>query len=844
MKNLNSWLTFLALTLAAPLSPATAQTLDPSFVATSLYAPGSISSVVVQPDGQRIIVGSNLSRVNGTPLPNPGNNISRLQANGTLDAGFQQNVGATSTLFLRVRGLPNGQLLLTANSINSTPMMAGGITRREPLRLNADGTGDATFDAGEGAKPAAGATQGRVADMEPLPDGRLIVVGTFGSFNNVAAFGIARLTATGAVDASFNAGSGLSTSLANTGISTIGTLPNGKFIIGGNFTSYNGNACNGLARLNADGSFDPTFVQALGISSSVGSVVVTADGRILITGTLNGVPNSNRLARLLSTGAYDTNFTPPSTITGNIASGFGESVLALADNKVVFINGSTLTRLNANGTNDLSFQAPFISSADQLSSLALLPNGNVLVAGFFPGLDRGVVELTGTGALVPAFQPLLQTRGAIIALVRQADGKLVVGGNFSEINGQAVRRLARINADGTVDASYATGNTLNETVSDLALQADGRVVAAIGGVVGAGEVRRFLTTGAPDISLSAPALNRSATRVLVQPDGRILVGGSFTTAGGVTVPGFLRLLSDGSRDNSFTPAASGTSSFVVFRTFGLQPDGKIVVAGRFTPASGTAINTVARLENSGALDESFARGDFLNRFSQSSTPFNRLLVQPDSKILVVGDISSYNGTSRAGLARLNANGSLDAGFVPPAISGVVFTVALQPNSRLLVGGAFTGGGLPANLARLLPDGQADASFAGTAVPDVTVTALLIEPNGALVIGGPFTTVGGQPRLALARIIGASVLSVNAPHAVAEHTVAWPVPAHGTLFVAPAPTARPQSLELLDALGRSVRRQELRAGPPAQVSVEALPAGLYMLRVRYAEGMVVRAIQVQ
>ena len=843
MKKLNSCFLALVSVLLAPALPTAAQTADPTFAQTSFRGPGAAASVAAQPDGKRVIVGGNFTLVNGTPLSgvNSASNISRLNADGSLDAAFQQNVGISSGNFLRVRQLPSGQLLLTANSINSPIMTAGGISRREPLRLNADGTGDATFDVGDGAKPAVGGNLGRVADMQPLPDGRLIVVGAFGSFNNVPAFGIARLTATGAVDASFNAGLGLSSSAANAAIATITALPDGKLLIGGNFTSYNGNACNSLARLNADGSFDPTFGQALGAGSRVGNAAVTAEGRILIAGTLTGIPNSTRLARLLPTGAYDPSFTPSSS-TANTASVTGESVLVQADNKVVFINGATITRLNANGTTDFSFLPSFIPAADAPSSLAQLPNGNVLVAGSFNSLDDGVVELTGTGEPAATFKPLLQRPGFVRAVVRQTDGKLLVAGDFSAVNGQRGRRLVRFNADGTLDASYSSASTgLDYPVADLTLDLNGRALVAT-----AGGVRRFLTTGAADNSLTTPVFGGGTTRLLVQPDGRILVGGTFTSVGSVAAPGFVRLLPTGAHDNLFAPAVGSSGTFTTFRTFGLQPDGKVLVAGRFIPAGGTAssaINTVARLESSGALDETFVRGSFNPNSFQ--TNFTQLVVQPDDKILVAGAFTDYNGTPRPNLARLNATGSLDAGFVPPAMTGGLNKVVLQPNNRILIGGFFSGGGLPANLGRLLPDGQADASFAATAAPNSSVSALLIEPDGGLVIGGFFTTVGGEARQSLARLTAPNVLYAAAPRAVAERTAAWPVPARGTLFVAPAPTAHPQALELLDALGRTVRQQPLRPGDaPAQVSVETLPAGLYLLRVRYAEGTVSRRVQVQ
>ena len=221
-----------------------------------------------------------------------------------------------------------------------------------------------------------------------------------------------------------------------------------------------------------------------------------------------------------------------------------------------------------------------------------------------------------------------------------------------------------------------------------------------------------------------------------------------------------------------------------------------------------------------------------------------MAVQPDGKVLVGGQFTAVAGTARANIARLNADGTHDTGFTPPTLNGTVNKVVLQPNGRILLGGSFGGSGLPNNLARLLPSGAADASYAGTAVPGGTVRALLVQPDGNLMVGGTFATVAGQPYMSLARITASNVLHVAAPQAVADRTAAWPVPAHATLTVAPDASARPQTVELLDLLGRPVLRQALSGAAPAVLPLETLRAGTYLLRVSYAEGDVVRRIQVQ
>jgi uncharacterized delta-60 repeat protein len=127
-----------------------------------------------------------------------------------------------------------------------------------------------------------------------------------------------------------------------------------------------------------------------------------------------------------------------------------------------------------------------------------------------------------------------------------------------------------------------------------------------------------------------------------------------------------------------------------------------------------------------------------------------LLLQPDGKILVGGQFTTLGGQPRSNIGRLNPDGTLDADFNPGA-DGLVYTLLLQPDGKILVGGNFTtlGGQPRSNIGRLNPDGTLDASFNPGA--DDMVRALLLQPDGKILVGGDFTTLGGQPRLKLGRL---------------------------------------------------------------------------------------------
>lgn len=813
----------------ASLPPAAqAQTLDATFNQPSLYAGGLAYSVTEQPDGKKIVTGA-FTRVNGAAT----SSLVRLNANGTVDAAFQQNLGATAPVY-RVALQSNGQLLLTSFT-TTTPLTAGGITRATILRLNADGTGDASFNAGTGTNTA---TNGSSVDFSlPLPNGQVLATGYFDNFNGVPANNIVRLTSTGSIDATFTPGTG-----PDDYIGTSALLPSGQYLIAGYFSSYNGTSRTAIARLNTNGSVDPAFNPALPTGSSIDNFTVQPDGRILVAGSfdLGGIVYS--LLRLNADGTLDNTFTGN---TGTIYSYYGNAVEVQADGKILIIQRGVTTnlsvvRLNSNGTPDASF-APSIAGYN-LFSLTLLASGKLLIAGRAAALgtipNGAVLQLNTNGSLDTSFQPSFQTAGAIANVVRQADGKLIASGSFSEVNGQAVNALVRLNPDGTVDGTYTGATALQNTPADLALQPDGRLLVAY-----TTTVQRLLATGANDNSFANSTLTMSGTvtnRLLLQPDGRILVGGQALSP---NFPAIVRLQSNGTLDGSFSAALGvGTARMSIVRALALQSDGRIVVAGTYAPATGPALNTVRRLESTGAFDLAYTGPTLSYNNIFNSSLVNSVALQADGAA-VIGGLFNNIGSN---VARLTTTGAPDASFAVPAFTtGSVSKVLVQPNGRILLGGLFTSSFLPSNLARVLTTGAADASYAATAVPNNTVRALLIQPDGGIVAGGSFTSVSGQLTGGLARIVAANVLAVQAPAAVAARTEAWPVPAHEQLNVQTDARAHAQTLDLVDMLGRVVRHADLRAGTSAAtLHCDNLPAGTYLLRVSYAEGMVARRVQIQ
>jgi uncharacterized delta-60 repeat protein len=195
-------------------------------------------------------------------------------------------------------------------------------------------------------------------------------------------------------------------------------------------------------------------------------------------------------------------------------------------------------------------------------------------------------------------------------------------------------------------------------------------------------VARVESTGLQDAGFQSGSGPSGAVRSLaVQPDGKILITGSFTTCNGVTSNRVARLLSTGALDPTFSVGVGANS---IVHAAALQPDGKILIGGLFTTYSGSTRNRIARLNANGTVDTSFNMGTAANDMVRA------IAVQADGKILVGGGFTSFNSTVRGRIARLHAvspivTGTINGPICPGAGVAIPFTI----NSSFLVGNVFS-----------------------------------------------------------------------------------------------------------------------------------------------------------
>ncbi|MBP6574764.1 MAG: T9SS type A sorting domain-containing protein [Flavobacteriales bacterium] len=554
-----------------------------------------------------------------------------------------------------------------------------------------------------------------VRDVVRQPDGSTIIAGSFTVYNGATARSVARITTDGLHDATFSAGTGAAGGYAQ----CLALQADGKVLVGGTFTLFDGQTVGRLVRLDVDGSLDGTFDIGTGFNGTVHAIAVQPDGRILVVGnfdTLNTVA-SGGIARLMADGSIDAGFTvatgfqPESNhrVTDVIVEPGGKIFCVGAFSTYNGVAVARMARLQADGTLDVSFTSLGINGWNTCA--VRQPDGRYIVGGHFtaygPNLVGKVVRVSATGAYDASFTTGAGFDNDVYGLALQPDGKVLVGGLFAQYNATACRRVARLQANGLDDPSFV-------------------------GPGPAGAINSF-----------SPAMHA----FVVEPSGMILAAGDFLSCSGRTASMVAHLHGDGTLDTAFNP---GFGVFGGPRAVVVQPDGRVLVGGQLWGYNGTVGWLLFRTLPDGALDTSFTSSI---SFYHWVNAVEHLRLQPDGRVLAAGNFAIGNGQI-VQLARFLPNGSLDSLFMPcTGLQGNVNDLEVQADGRILVAGGFTQYNDTAceRIVRLLPDGTIDTSFACTSAFDGFVTDMTVQTDGRIIAVGGFTTHSGNAAMHIARL---------------------------------------------------------------------------------------------
>ena len=706
--------------------------VDLSFDAGSAGWADFVNAFAVQPDGKLFVGGGSITRVN---------------SDGSRDSSFvveqdpNQGIGFVTALAVQA----DGKLLVCH---------LGGMDR-----LNADGSQDPSFTAplitGYDLSP------GGPAAVAIYPDGKILIGGGFRVVDGQIRSSLARLHPNGSLDASFVPGT------SDNDLSVVSSIvlqPDGKALIAGqSMTTRN----DSVARVNPDGSLDQANFFSVRMDDFVTSVALQADGKLIVA------DYSGAIKRLNQDGSLDPAFNAGADrgVFAMALRADGKILIGGAFNKVSGIDRDRIARLNADGTLDTAFNAG-PGPHPSIFAVAVLPNALTIIGGrdlagtgeinpfdrlirLHPDGSRdGTFTTEGTGI-----------GGEVYSLLPQPDGKVLISGAFRSINRTRLRgNNARLNADGSFDSTFDPGGP----AGNILLQPDGKIIIGGSNIYFSGQnsIARFNADGSADTGFSLGTGADSGIRtVALLGDGRLLVGGGFGSINGTPRNGIARLNSDGSLDTTFTADLFEFGNSI--RSIVVQPDGKALIGGEFSSADNTKRYGMVRLNANGSLDSSFTHVAVSNGFPIDVTT---IALQQDGRVIIGGYFHFVHGTARDGIARLNANGTLDTAFNPdPETVFGAGPIALQVDGKALVGAGASGAS--GGIVRLNLDGSLDDTFQAPVVGNVP--SIAVQSDGNILVAGGVTTVNGVR--GVARLFSDSVIlpSLSIARSGAFAILSWP-----------------------------------------------------------------------
>ena len=705
----------------------------------------------------------------------------------------------------------NGTIKVSAVQADNKIIIAGnftsynGVTVNQIARLDMDGKLDKSFKTGTGV-------DGEINALIIQSNGKVIIGGNFTTYNGNTTNKITRLNKNGGIDNTFNTGEG-----PNGSVSQIIIQPNGKILVSGSFTQYNGEEVRGVVRLNKNGTIDHTFEAVITDSLYIiQQIALLPDGKLLVA----GIDDSSWLIqysviRLYANGDRDYTFTRSSRITGDLHPAI--NAIKIEDNGnillsvTIYDSGSSvpyhgfLSRLDSAG-NELELLGLF-----WINSLHIQPDGKIIAAGFkdidWYDVEKRVVRINKDFSIDSTFvfndnKPYPSALNASIETSAfQIDNKLIIAGDFYEINGFISNNIARLNPDGSYDHTFNQHTGFNGTVLATAVNNNKRLL--VGGEFSRynyqfrSNIVRLKENGDLDNSFNVGSgTDGKVNTIAVQSNGKVLIGGKFTTYNGTLCGNVARLNTDGSLDTNFTINTDGEVRKII-----IDKDGRSIIAGDFENVNGSARRSVARVKLNGSLDETFnptidaygrvydckisSRGKIylaviyeeglysfgtdiycLNKNGSRDLSFNiptdyfrkinTLAFNNDNKLLAGGLTYLPTRFYNPGVVvQFNADGSIDSTFnfteVSNALNGNVRTIDVLENDRILIGGEFTSNEYTTvnHIGLLNQDGSLNTDFLGSAGNNIFATKPV--RNDKVIIGGAFSEYATVVRNGIARI---------------------------------------------------------------------------------------------
>ncbi|WP_269542748.1 fibronectin type III domain-containing protein [Cerasicoccus fimbriatus] len=739
-------------------------TLDKSFDVRAGIAGGDytyVTDIEVLANGHVIVCGD-FTSFKGTAV----GNIVLLDADGDIVSSFASGTGFNATVKDCVVQ-SDGKLIVVGDFTEYDGTSIGGVAR-----LNIDGSLDSLFDPGAGTIVTAW-NHGEVNAAALQSDGKIILVGDFHEFDDESRRMIVRLNANGSLDDTFDVGSGL-----NSYAEAVLVLPNDQVLVGGSFDSYNGETAYAIVRLDADGALDESFAANLNRYSECYELALGASGRVFAAGNFGvmRLRDSGKRDMTFNYDGYVTWFGPMVVqadeklvvgghevdVTGNVIR-LETGLLPLPDTPVLttaevvdyyYIRIEWEAADNANG-----YLVEYARVGEAWQSFGSFSGTRANITKLYGATDyqfriraynhegnseySNVLEATTIATPLPT-APILSAK-LVLADMIQLDFVASYVREYSlerSFDGGEHWEVLATVVDGP-NFEYYRMQSLTPG-AHYSFRARGRNESGYGPYSTTETIRNLGYPGTGFLDLEAtenlPDFN-TVTNIALQGDSHLLVA-------------YLRKLSrlnldDYTLDTTFADVVLGNgSSYTHYTSLPVQPDGKILVGGNFSEMSingaSIPVHPIVRLNADGTLDESFDASVDLMENSSSAVGSIQLLA--NGQILATGEFETKDGAEWS-LIRFNQDGSLDDTFPNHEFSNFIYgggsltIAAVQPDGKILLSGPFAEiNGLPIRrMARLNADGTLDTGFSIQQLNGSTVfiSHVHLLPDGRIFIGGRF-----------------------------------------------------------------------------------------------------------
>jgi len=325
-----------------------------------------------------------------------------------------------------------------------------------------------------------------------------------------------------------------------------------------------------------------------------------------------------------------------------------------------------------------------------VNSIAIDSNGKIYVGGNFTSYNgttaNRIIRLNPDGTIDTGFTYGTGFDNNVLCIAINSSNKVYVGGQFTTYNGTSSNRIIRLNTDGSIDSAFNIGSGFNNNVTAIAVDSSDKIY--VGGIftqynlANRTRIVKLNADGSRDTGFDSSSVSAQVNAIVIDSNGKIYLGGVFTSYIGTGANRIVRANTDATIDTGFV---YGTGFSAGVNSIAIDSNGKIYVGGGYTTYNGTAASRIVRLNGDGTIDTGFVYGTGFN-----TGTVNTIAIDSNGKIYMGGGFTSYNGTEANRIISLNSDGTVNTGFVyGTGLNNTTNFIKIGSSDKIYTGGLFT-----------------------------------------------------------------------------------------------------------------------------------------------------------